>query len=264
MKTSKTPNPPPDTRTEGVWAKPVDRLDSRSVQAALNINVDGKQLAGPLRGFGQMWQKTYSLSLDSVEVSPQNVILAWKENFGSFWPAENRFYGSASGITPGEVAVLDLAGPYGMRAPGDHGLVSTGVLVIYADDESFSFMTPEGHIFGGMITFSAYTEEGIIHAQIQALVRANDPLYEIGARIGMVHKMEDAHWHSVLKNLGRHFGVEADVTQKNLLVDPRLQWSQSGNVRHNAAVYTAIYLLLTPFRLVGRLFSRRKALQNER
>ena len=28
-------------------------------------------------------------------------------------------------------------------------------MVIYADDESFSFMTPQGHMFAGMITFSA-------------------------------------------------------------------------------------------------------------
>jgi len=44
-------------------------------------------------------------------------------------------------------------------APGGKGLVSTGVLVIYEDEESFSFMTPEGHIFAGMITFSSYEDE---------------------------------------------------------------------------------------------------------
>jgi hypothetical protein len=34
-------------------------------------------------------------------------------------------------------------------------VVSTGVLVLYADDTSFSFISPEGHMFVGMITFSA-------------------------------------------------------------------------------------------------------------
>jgi hypothetical protein len=95
--------------------------------------------------------------------------------------------------------------------------VSTGVLVIYVDDESFSFMTPEGHIFAGMITFSAYTEEGgAVCAQIQALIRANDPLYELGARVGIVHSMEDEHWHTVLTNLAAHFNVQDKVLQVNV------------------------------------------------
>jgi hypothetical protein len=29
------------------------------------------------------------------------------------------------------------------------------VLVLYADDESFTLMTPEGHMLAGWITFSA-------------------------------------------------------------------------------------------------------------
>ena len=48
-----------------------------------------------------------------------------------------------------------MAGPGGMTAPGGGPLISTGVMVIFADDESFSFMTPQGHMFAGMITFSA-------------------------------------------------------------------------------------------------------------
>lgn len=244
--------PPP----QGTWAKPVDRLKAGGIQAGINT-VDGKQLAGPMRGFGQMWQKTYSLRLENAAVTPRQVVTAWREQFGSFWPKINRFYGSSTGIAPGEVAVLDLAGPYGIRAPGDHGLVSTGVLVIYSDDVSFSFMTPQGHIFGGMITFSAHEEDGVVMAQIQALIRANDPLYEIGARIGMVHKMEDEHWHTVLKNLGQHFGVQGAVKQTNVLVDPRLRWSEAGNVRHNAAVQTGIQLALTPFRWAAGLFRQK-------
>ena len=54
-------------------------------------------------------------------------------------------------MKPGEVALLNLAVPGGMT-------LSTGVRVIYADEESFSFMTPEGHMFAGMITFSAYDD----------------------------------------------------------------------------------------------------------
>jgi hypothetical protein len=139
-------------------------------------------------------------------------------------------------------------------APGGKGLVSTGVLVIYEDEESFSFMTPEGHIFAGMITFSSYEDEQGVWAQIQALIRANDPLYEMGARIGVVHKMEDEHWHFVLKSLATRFEAQGSVEQNNVLVDPRLIWNQSGNIRHNAAIHTGIYLALTPFRWLRNLF----------
>lgn len=242
---------------EGTWARPVDHLEARQIAADININVDGKKLTGPLRGFGQLWQKTYHIRLSGAQVTPQQVIQVWKENFGKFWPKENRFYSAGASIQAGEVAVLNLAGPYGIQAPGGKGLVSTGVLVIYTDEESFSFMTPEGHIFGGLITFSAFEEEECVQAQIQALIRANDPLYEIGARLGVVHQMEDEHWHTVLKNLAFHFGVRGEATQKNQLVDPRLQWSQAGNIRHNAAISTGIYLALSPFRWLAGLFRRR-------
>lgn len=262
--TEKLPNPQtnPDREAkparEGAWARPVDYLHADQVQADINLNVEGKQLAGPLRGFGQLWQKTYKIQLAGADVTPQQVVQAWKDHFGSFWPKKNRFFGSPAAIQAGEVAVLNLAGPYGLMAPGGKGLVSTGVLVIYVDDESFSFMTPEGHIFAGMITFSAQEEEdGVVCAQIQALIRANDPLYELGARIGIVHSMEDEHWHAVLTNLCGHFGVQGEVSQANLLVDSRMQWSQAANVRHNAAIHTGIYLALTPFRWIGSLFQRK-------
>ena len=53
-----------------------------------------------------------------------------------------------TGLAPGEVARID------MDMPGRVTL-STGVLVLYADDESFTLMTPQGHMFAGWITFSA-------------------------------------------------------------------------------------------------------------
>ena len=41
-----------------------------------------------------------------------------------------------------------------MTLPGKMKL-STGVMVLYADEESFTLMTPQGHMFAGWITFSA-------------------------------------------------------------------------------------------------------------
>jgi hypothetical protein len=240
---------------ESTWAKPVDKLKVSAAGAGVNINVDGRKLSSPLRGFGQMWQKTYRIHLEGASVDPQAVVKAWKENFPQFWPQGNRFYGRPGGMQPGDVALLNLAGPGGMTGPGGMPLVSTGVMVIYADDESFSFMTPEGHMFAGMITFSAYDDHGTL-AQIQALIRTNDPLFEAIFRLGLGHKMEDAFWHQTLKNLAAYFGAHGNVTQKVVLVDPRVQWSQAGNVWHNAAIRTGMYMALAPVRWVRGIFKR--------
>ena len=254
---STQPTPPPEEENPHVasWALPVSKLKTEDVPAgAVNLNVDGRRLTGPIKGFGQMWQKTYKVRLAGVSLTPHEIADVWRKNFGKFWPKENKFYGSVIGIAPGEVAVLNLAGPGGITGPGGAPLVSTGVLVIYADDVSFSFMTPEGHTFAAMITFSAHEEDGAPVAQVQVLIRASDPLYELGCWLGVVPRMEDAHWHTTLTNLGAHFGVpNAKVEQKNTLVDPRVQWSEAKNIWHNAAIRTGLYL---PVALVKRMFRR--------
>lgn len=232
---------------EKSWARPVGRLKVGGVpEGAINLNVEGRQLTGPLKGFGQMWQKTYRVTLAGTSVAPKEVIKIWKARFPEFWSGGNYFYGSLTGIAPGDVAVLNLAAPAGMR-------LSTGVLVIYADDESFAFMTPQGHMFAGMITFSAYEEDGVTVAQIQVLIRASDPIFEIGCRLGVVHKAEDAFWQGTLQNLAVHFGASGRVEQQNVLVDPKMQWREAKNVWHNAAVRTALY---TPIYVVRRVFKR--------
>jgi hypothetical protein len=220
----------------------------------MNVNVNGKQVAGALQGFGQMWQKTYRVRLSGAQVTPAEVVRAWKENFGKFWPKGNRFYGPITGIAPGEVAVLNLAGPGNITGPGDMPLVSTGVMVIYADDESFTFMTPQGHIIAGWITFSAYEEDGCTVAQAQALIRPSDPIYELTFRLGAGHKTEDDFWHHTLKSVAAHFGVEGQVQQRTTLVDPKVQWLQAKNIWHNAAIRSGLYMLAAPIRWVGSLF----------
>ncbi len=233
---------------EGTWAKPVDRLNVGDISAeAMNLNVQGKHLASPLKGFGQLWQKTYKVRFAGAQATPQQVIARWRANFSTYWPAGNQLFASAAGIEPGEVGVLNLKGPGGMA-------LSTGILVIYADDVSFSFMTPEGHMFAGMITFSAQDEDGVTTAQVQALVRASDPIYEMSFRLGFGHKAEDEFWAATLKNLARDFGVTGQqVEQKNILVDPRMQWGEIGNIWHNAAIRTT---LNAPVRVVKRALGR--------
>jgi hypothetical protein len=254
--TSASSQPKKQKSRDAAWAAPVSRLTvSAMPSGAINLNVDGRQLTGPLKGFGQLWQKTYRVRLSGAQVSPSEVIKVWKEHFPEFWPKGNRFYGSLSGIAPGEVAVLNLAGPGGITGPKGMPLISTGVMVIYADEESFSFMTPDGHMFAGMITFSAEEDDGTL-VQIQVLIRASDPIYEIGCRLGIVHRSEDAFWRQTLENLAAHFDVDGYVQESVTLVDPKVQWSEAKNIWHNAAIRTGIYYLGSPIRWVGNLVKK--------
>jgi hypothetical protein len=129
-------------------------------------------------------------------------------------------------------------------------------MVIYADDVSFSFMTPEGHMFAGMITFSAYEQDNSTVAQVQALIRANDPIYELSFCMGFGHKSEDVFWAETLTNLATHLGASnPQPSQSNSLVDPRVQWSEWRNIWHNAGIRSGLYM---PVAMVKKVFDKSK------
>ncbi|RPI30119.1 MAG: hypothetical protein EHM70_14680 [Chloroflexota bacterium] len=242
------------------WASPVSQLKVSDLPAgAVNLNVEGRQLTGPIRGFGQLWQKTFWIPLTGVKATPVEVIQTWKTNFQKFWPEGNKFYNSAAGIAPGNVAVLNMSGAGGIKAPDGATLLSTGIMVIYADDESFSFMTPQGHMFAGMITFSAFDVAGSTVAHIRAIIRANDPFFEMTFRLGFGHKVENQFWRDTLQNLAAHYGVTGQAQQEIVCVDPKVQWGEARNIWHNSAIRTGAYMLLTPMRWVQGKFKRQVA-----
>ncbi len=215
----------------------------RLTEGALNLNVAGRRVAGPLQGFGQMWEKQYCIRLAGATESPAEVIAAWKANFPHFWPQgalSPRFYAPLTGIAPGEVALINMGS--GVR-------YSTGVMVLYADDESFTYMTPEGHLFAGWITFSAYQDEGGVGAQIRLLIRAGDPLYELAFLLGG-NQQEDRFWEETLRRLAAHFGVRGEPQTRVTCVDPKRQWAYARNIRHNAALGSLKYALAAPLRWV--------------
>jgi hypothetical protein len=225
------------------WAEHGTHLRvSSAPPGAINLNVEGRDVVGPLQGFGRMWQKTYRVQLPGLDLAPAQVISEWKQHFAEFWPKGNRFYIPITGIEPGEVALLNL------RTAGMP--LSTGVLVLYADDESFTLMTPQGHMFAGWITFSAYqSADDVLTAQAQVLMRANDPIYELGLTFGG-HQQEDAFWEYTLTSVAKHFQInDVPVSLETNCVDKRRQWRFTGNIRHNAALRT---LVLTPARWFGR------------
>jgi len=238
------------SRDAGNWSKPVSRLNVSDVSSeALNRNVEGRRVVGPIQGFGKMWQKTYRTPLRGASVSPQEVIRTWKQNFGSFWPEGNHFYGPITGLEPGDVAVLNL------KMPGKLNL-STGVLVLYADEESFTLMTPEGHMLAGWITFSAFEADATTTVQTQVLMRGQNPLTEVALGLGG-HRKEDRFWQDTLTNVARHFGTEADVITETVCVDRKRQWKMAGNIWKDAGIRSGLYMMGGPFRWMAKPFRRR-------
>ena len=242
----------PLPRDAGSWASKVDRLTETRVGSPA-ANVVGRRLTGPVQGFGKMWRKTYRLDV-GPGISPRHAIATWKEHFAEFWPQGNWFEAPLTGIKPGEVAVLDVGIGGGVR-------LSTGVFVLYADEKSFTLMTPQGHMFAGWITFSAERAEGgepeareerSTIVQTQVLMRANDPLYELAMTLGG-HRKEDQFWVQTMTALAKYLGApSADVRNRTVCIDPRRQWGNAGAVWHNSMVRTVLQTTTAPLSALAR------------
>jgi hypothetical protein len=145
------------------WARYVETL--KVPEGLLSPNVEGHRPVSPLQGFGKMWQKTFKVRLEGASASPVEVVETLRERFPEISGFGKGFRVPLGGLVPGAVALL--------------GGGLTGVMVLYSDEESFTYMTPEGHPFSGWITFSSYgDEDGTTVAQAQLLIRVNDPLWE--------------------------------------------------------------------------------------
>jgi hypothetical protein len=223
----------------GNWAAKVDRLSVTSDQASVGYNIEGRRISGPHLGFGRLWRREYWVNL-GPEIGPEELIANWKANFGDFWPKTGRFYGQMSGIKPGDVAPLEVGPNRGPR-------LATGIVVIYADDESFTFMTPEGHMFAGLITFSAAEVEDGTQARVNIMLRTHDPLYEAGwiaLKIG-----EDKFWPGTLSNLALAHGVPGvQVHTSTECLDRKRLWKHWRNIKHNAAIRSMGHSMAAPFR----------------
>jgi hypothetical protein len=249
---SDQPVPDASTAREATnWAKAVSRLNVSEVpEGAMNLNVEGRRLASPIQGFGKMWQKTYQIRIPTAKVSAVDLVETWKQRFPDFWPEGNQFYGPLTGIAPGEVAVLNMTLPGKMK-------LSTGVMVLYADEESFTLMTPEGHMFAGWITFSATEVDDQTVAQAQVLMRASDPIFELGLTFGG-HKQENVFWEQTLTAVANHFGHEGDVDTGVVCVDQRRQWGRWRNIWQSSAIRSTIYMLGAPGRAIKRAMTRER------
>jgi Domain of unknown function (DUF1990) len=230
------------------WAQLTSALQvSRVPTGALNLNVDGRQVVGPLQGFGSLWQKKYRLRLPEVTMTPAEVMQMWKENFARFQPSTNHFFPVLGTIEPGQLVLIN-ASMKGMPT-------STGVMVLYADDESFTLMTPQGHPESGWVTFSVSKEDTYTICQVESFARANDPIYELGFRLGGSNVQEQI-WIHVLEALAAHLHADEKVQISKNCLDPHVQWSEAKNVWQNASIRTVFYALGAPVRWLSRLFQR--------
>ncbi|MGI8518544.1 MAG: hypothetical protein ACR2ME_09435 [Acidimicrobiia bacterium] len=209
------------------WSPPKPRLEVGAAPQGVNAKrVQGRRLTGPQQGFGQLWQKTYKVAIP--QKTPEQVIATWKAEYGRFWPAHSKFYAPVTGIKPGEVGLIkSTSGPVPL---------STGVLVLYSDDVSFCYMTPEGHPFAGFITFSSHVEDPVgTMAQVQLLIRANDPAYEAGMML-FGSKAEDRMWEHTLHSLADYLGSSSPVDTKVVRVDQKRLWKNFSNLKYNGAL----------------------------
>jgi hypothetical protein len=230
-------------RGAGNWAAKVDRLQVETREGVRGSNVVGRRLTGPVQGFGKLWQKTYSVDV-GPDISPEDAIATWKAHFPEFWPKGNRFAGALTGISPGDVALLDIAVGGGVT-------MSTGVFVLYADAESFTFATPEGHQFAGWITFSAERSGDATVVRAQGLLRASDPLFELGMPV--IHRMEDRFWSQTMAALAERLGVaEPAVQTRTVCLDSKRQWRRAGNVWHNSMARSVLQTMVPPRRQPGQ------------
>lgn len=244
---------------QSAWSPPVSRIKVSGAPAGVkNLNVEGRQLVSPLQGFGQMWQKTFKVRLSGVNMTPVEVMQIWKENFPNFQPPENQFYPTMVGIQPGETLLIQAKVP---AFPGTPSVlpVSTGVIVLYADDEMFTVMNPQGHPLSGWNTFSAFEEEGCVVAQVQEQSRSSDPLYELFFRYFGSSGQQDKIWIHVLNSLADYLGVKGQVVVSKTLIDPQVQWSQAKNIWFNAAIRTVFYTIVAPLRWLRKPLDRKQA-----
>ena len=233
VETSEAPNrEKPATIDASHWAKPFPALTlATRIKGARNLNVGGRRAVGPVNGFGQLWQKIFRLYIKGSTITPEQAVGALKQNFPSFQPSFNRFFPSPAGIAPGEIVLIDS------MTPG--GPVSTGVLVLYADEQSFTFACPQGHPESGFVTFSGHKENGDTIVQIMGLARANDPLYEAAFRF-IGSKIQGRIWTHVLSSLATYLGVPTRIATAAICLDTGLRWSQAKNLWYNAQIRTMV------------------------
>jgi hypothetical protein len=236
------PQEPPD-HDPGTTPERISALISDPLpREALETNVEGREISGPDDGFGKLWHKQFWIRLDGATVTPEELIEVWKARYTEFWPKGSHLYQPPDGLEQGDVAAADLAMIGGTR-------VGTGIVVTDVSDTSFTFSTLQGHTLSGTITFSGKDDAGVTVAHVDVVMRASDPIYEIGMPLGG-HHHENKFWEASLSALANFFGVNAEAEMSMVCLDTHRKWRNVTNIVHNAFLHTYFQLAARPF---GRL-----------
>lgn len=227
-----TPPAAPDAGTRPAALRGAEWIDPIRTLDVGGPTVRGRRLAGPMQGFGSLWQKTYRLRLEGVDTDPEEVLADLRANLPAYLPPVSRFSTPLRGILAGEVVEIEsvVAG----------WPVRTGAVVLYAGPAAFTLITPEGHPEAGWNTFRATSDAGATVIEIESLARAADPVYELGNRLFGGAWEQERTWKHVLRRLGRRYGVRARPHVEVACLDPRWQWAYAGNVWRNAMLRTTL------------------------
>ncbi len=226
-------------RDAAYWARPVSHLVAET-HAAKARRLDGKELIGPEQGFGALWRRRHRLRLTGTDHTPAQVVGEWREHFGEMWPRGMGFHPTTAGISPGELAGLDMG-------LGQMTVLSTGVFVLYSDETSFTYMTPQGHAFAAWITFSAEEDDdGTTVAQVDMLLRPADPLIDLTYVVG-AGRIEDRFWRQTLVRLGEHLGADPGRPTTTVeCLDHHRKWRNWTNLRHFGGLRTVAHGFRAP------------------
>jgi len=81
------------------WCPPVTRVDCSGLPPhAITVNTCHRLPLPPFSGYGPLWQRTYRVALPGLDLSPAQVMAAWKENFSGFWPEGNELLTPGGGV----------------------------------------------------------------------------------------------------------------------------------------------------------------------
>ena len=201
-------------------------------------NVEGRELAPPSAGFGQLWWKELSVTLPSAPAA-EELMRYWQEHLDDLWPERGTLHRDRAHVRAGDLLGIDLSvGPV---------TLSTGVVVTESAPTRFTVLAPQGHAFSGWTRFETEEWPDGTRAIITIEMRASDPLFELGLMFGG-HRTEERFWADMLRNLGERFGDAPKVRLIRRRLDGHRQWRRAGNVRHNATIRTTFRRLTRPLR----------------
>ena len=192
--------------------------------------------SGPSRASGSCGRRPTGCALDGVESTPRRWSRPGGANFPAYWPKGNDFYPSLTGVEPGEVALIKLGGPAGMKSQDGRDGALLRRRVLHADDAARATCSPAG-------------------SRSRRTTRRRDSRPDAGAdaRAGSARRdrPDDGRPRQGEQVLGADTGEPRAQPRRSrrrgarrwCCVDRKRQWSRAANVRHSVAIRSTLHML---------------------